>query len=146
MVSPAGARVQGYAANEDGAIATSAAVDLQIKTAPLPATATQSASIALNLDGRKAVKDASAFSITDASSYQNTTSLPVYDEAGNQYSMSMYFVKSAASEWSVFASADGKQSGTGPVGKLAFKSNGEIDTAATSLPFSVPLKIGRAHV
>jgi flagellar hook protein FlgE len=141
VTNSAGARVQGFAANVDGTIATSTVVDLNFSSDPLPATATAAAAIEVNLDGRKAIKDPSGFSISDSSSYQNTTSIPVFDAAGNQHSMALYFVKTATSQWDVFASADGKQAGSQAIGTLAFQANGEIDSAATRLPFTVPLTL-----
>ena len=139
VVNPAGAKLQGFLANADGTVATSTAVDLQIDTTPMAAEATAKSGVVLNLDARKSTLDPAAFRMTDPSTYQNTTSMPVYDDLGVQHAMSLYFVKKDATNWDVFASADGAQVGTGPVGTVAFQANGQIDTTATTQPFSLAL-------
>lgn len=141
IVNPAGARLQGYLAKTDGAVAASTPVDLKIGNTALAATPTTAAKIELNLDSRKGTADPAAFRITDPTSYQNTTAMPIFDSQGSQHALSMFFVKESAQRWQVFASADGTQVGTGPVGTLAFQANGEIDTAATTQPFALSLTL-----
>jgi flagellar hook protein FlgE len=74
-------------------------------------------------------------------SYDYSTALTVYDSLGNAHSLSYYFVKdsTAAGAWNVFGNVDGKMTAatdvpsldsTKPI-KLAFGSNGSLDTVTT---------------
>src|SRR5262249_15386345 len=74
------------------------------------------------------------------------TSLSVFDSQGNPHTLSLYFVKSAANTWNVFAAGDGVQIGAGAVGTLAFQTDGTVDPVATTFPsnINVPATAGAA--
>jgi flagellar hook protein FlgE len=86
----------------------------------------------LNLDARKAVTAPAAaplIDFADASTYNNATSLTVYDAKGQDVAMSLYFQKSANDEWNVFATANGTTVGGVPgaplpITTITFQSNG----------------------
>lgn len=144
VATPSGGRLQGFAVAEDGSVATAAPIDLRIQSDGVPPEATTAATMKLNLDSRKAIADPAAFRMSDSSTYQQATSMPVFDSLGKEHAMGLYFVKSGASSWDVFAAADGVQVGNAPVGQLTFKSDGQLDTAATTQPFSLSLPVSGA--
>jgi flagellar hook protein FlgE len=99
----------------------------------------------INLDSRKTLADPAAFRMGDSSTYQHATSMPVFDSLGKKHVLGLYFVKSAESTWNVFASSDGVSVGTGPIGQMAFQSNGQIDTAASPQPFTISVPVAGAN-
>src|SRR5262249_36314553 len=104
------------------------------------------AEVVSNLDSRAAVLPAAGFDPTDPATYHNATSFSVFDSQGNAHTLSLYFMKTAANTWQVFAAGDGTQIGAGPSGTLAFQPDGSVDTAATTFPstINVPATAGAA--
>lgn len=144
IVNAAGGRLTGYLANSGGTLVTSAPTDIQIIQSDIAPKTTTGVTAGVNLDSRKAI-NAAAFDITDSTTYDSATSLSVYDSLGNAHAVSIYFTKSAANVWDVYAAVDGTQIGAGSVGALTFDgATGLIDAAATTLPFviSAPVTTG----
>jgi flagellar hook protein FlgE len=146
IVNSTGAQLSGYAANSAGVINTAAFGSLRLSTADIPAQASTQAEVVANLDSRNAPLPAAGFDITDPATYHSATSLSVFDSQGNPHSLSLYFVKTAANTWSVFAAGDGVQIGAGAAGTLAFQTDGTIDTVASTFPstINVPATAGAA--
>jgi len=72
----------------------------------------------LNLDARAtAIDPALAFDPSNLNTFNNSTSMTVYDELGGAHIMAIYMRKEASNDWSVFATVDGTQVdvGTAPV-------------------------------
>lgn len=141
VATPSGARLQGFAVAEDGSVATATPVDLRIEIDGVPPEATTAATMKLNLDSRKTAADPAAFRLSDSTTYQHATSMPVYDSLGKEHALGLYFVKSAASTWDVFAAADGAQIGSSRVGQLTFKADGQVDTTASPQPFAINVPV-----
>jgi flagellar hook protein FlgE len=141
VINPAGARVQGFLPNDTGVATAGNMVDLKVDTTEVPPVASTSASVTLNLDSRKTALTSAGFRLNDSASYHNATSLTAYDDLGVAHTLSTYYVKTGDNQWDVFAAADGKQVGTGPAGTLKFLANGELDTAATTLPLTLDLEV-----
>ncbi len=137
IVNGNGLRLTGYLANSAGVLNTAAPTDLLIPSNDLTPKATAKVNAVLNVDSRAATKSAAAFSLSDPTTYNNSTSVAVYDSLGNAHTLSTYFLKTAANTWQVFASNDGVQIGAAAVGTLTFQSNGAINTVATTLPFAL---------
>ncbi|MDB5777100.1 MAG: flagellar hook protein FlgE [Herbaspirillum sp.] len=130
-------------------------VPIKIDTSALPATATSTATDVLNLDSRGAVI-ATAFDATNATTYQNTTGMTVYDSLGNTHNVQTYYVKSAVSAtptttWDVYATVDGVPSPPlaggvqSPIGSLVFDANGQsvaATAAAQTFPVTIPAGSG----
>jgi flagellar hook protein FlgE len=144
VATPSGARLQGFAVGEDGSVATASPIDLRIEVNGVPPEATTAATMKLNLDSRKSVADPAAFRMGDSSTYQHATSMPVFDSLGKEHALGLYFVKSGASSWDVFAASDGSQIGSDPVGRLAFQADGQVDLAASPQPFSISVPVAGA--
>lgn len=113
IVTPLGERLMGYQTiNTDGTASFTGATTpraLQVPPIGIGATAT-SGDIAFrgNLNSSSAVPTVTPFDPTDPKSYNFTTSSAFYDSLGNQYSLTLYFVKDAApatNQWTLHAYA-----------------------------------------
>jgi flagellar hook protein FlgE len=142
IVNATGSKVTGYGVDTSGNILISNAGPLQISMAQLQASASTAASIGLNLDSREAVNSA-AFDANDPTTYNKATSMSVYDSLGNPHAFNTYYVKTAANTWKVYGAVDGTAL-PASLGQLTFKTDGTLDTTATTLPFNltVPLTNG----
>jgi flagellar hook protein FlgE len=142
IVNTNGAHLTGYTADATGNVTTGTPGDLKISKTDLSPMATSKATAGLNLDSRKTALAAAGFNLTNAATYHGATSLSSYDSLGNAHTLSLYFVKTAANNYSVFAANDGVQVGAAAVGSLVFKTDGSLDTTATTLPFNLSIPIG----
>lgn len=146
VVTSDGSRVTGYTADAGGVLNTAALGELRVPTSGVLPNATTTISAQVNLDSRNGTLSAAAFNMNDPATYNDSTSIAVYDTLGNAHTLSTYFVKTAANQWSVFASANGVQIGAGAAGTMTFTQNGLIDTGATTFPFvlTAPVTTGAA--
>lgn len=112
IVTPLGERLMGYQTlNSDGTasfIGATAPRALQIPPIGIGAKATGTDAVPVvfrgNLNSADAAKAATpAFSTTDSSTYNFTSSSAIYDSLGNQHAMTLYFRKTAANTWNVYS-------------------------------------------
>ncbi|MBN8511076.1 MAG: flagellar hook protein FlgE [Burkholderiales bacterium] len=137
IVNNALARLMGYAADDAGVIQPGASVALRLPTGGIDPNPSTRADLEFNLDSRVAVTTPTAAPLIDfgdATTYNNATSLTVYDMKGQDVAMSLYFQKAANDQWNVFATANGTTiSGTAaaptPIATLQFPSNGSAPTS-----------------
>ena len=107
VVNSASQRLTGYAATATGVIVPSTPSEIRVDTSDLTPQATSLSEVGLNLDSRQSVP-ATAFAVTDPTSYNASTSMSVYDTLGNSHVMGIYFVKTAtANQWSLYTNLDG---------------------------------------
>ncbi len=107
VVNSAAQRLTGYAATATGVIVPSTPSEIRVDTSDLTPQATSLSEVGLNLDSRQSVP-ATAFAVTDPTSYNASTSMSVYDTLGNSHVMGIYFVKTAtANQWSLYTNLDG---------------------------------------
>ena len=144
MVNSNGDNLTGYAAGPGGVVDTASFAKLRVSTAQVPAGATTTGNVSVNLNARKALLLPAGFNPTDPATYSDATSLSVFDTLGNEHTLSLYFMKTAANSWKVFAAGDGVQIGAGSAGTLAFAANGTLDTVASTFPsiVNVPSSAG----
>jgi len=139
IVNSQGSRLTGYPADASGTISAGTPAELRLQTGDIAPRATASGRIGANLDARAGVP-ATAFSLSDATSYNGATSLPVYDSQGVEHTVATYFRKVSDNTWDVYAAANGTQIGAGPVGTVSFGADGKLATASpTSLTLNVPV-------
>ncbi len=144
FVNNAGMKLMGYPATADGVIQPGAAVPLQLPTAGVPPKATGEISLQMNLDSRQQATGRVAepgIDFNDASTYNNATSLTVYDVRGQEVALTLYFQKSdevgANADdiiWNVYATANGAPVGgepATPVTTLTFPANGAAPSSPT---------------
>jgi flagellar hook protein FlgE len=148
IVTNTGLKLVGYPAAKDGTIQPGAAVPLQLPTGGVAPNPTGSVKIEMNLDARKATTlpaGTPQIDFTDAKTYNDATSVTVFDAKGQDVALTYYFQKSATDNWNVYATANGtsvKVDGSGnplPVTTIAFPGNGGTPTAPTgTVAFDVP--------
>jgi flagellar hook protein FlgE len=131
IVNATGAALTGYTANAAGVLSTGAPAKLQINTADLPPAITGKVKEVVNLDSGQAVPVTTPFSPIDPTSYNNATSISVYDSLGNSHVMQSFFVKTnsataGVSSWDVYGVADNVPIGTAPLGTLKFGPDGAL--------------------
>lgn len=66
-----------------------------------------------------------AFNAADSTTYNFSTSVPVYDSLGGQQQVSMYFVRKSAGMWDVYAGQPGNVPST-PIGSAKFDTSGNL--------------------
>jgi len=117
---------------------TGATGPLQLDRSDIAPAATTTIDVQANLDA-SATPPTAAFAPTDASSYNNSTSLTIFDSLGSPHLNTMYFRKTSPNNWDVFQYVDGNQVNTGaPLGEtLTFDSSGAITGGSpTSMTFT----------
>jgi flagellar hook protein FlgE len=150
IVNNQGLELLGYPADGTGTIQPGLAKPLQLPTAGISPNPTTKIKLEMNLDSRAGVKNPGAgvvpqIDFTDPTTYNNATSVTVYDAKGQDVAMTYYFQKTATDQWNVFATANGQPvNGTAaapdpitaaPIDFLA-DGSGPI-TAVTALPISL---------
>lgn len=129
LVNGSGQRLTGYLANDDGTI-TGQLGDLRLNTSNIEPAATATVGAGLNLSSDDSAPAVTPFDVTDPSSYNNSTSVTVYDSLGNSHELATYYVKTGPNAWDVHALIDGNSVGTQA---LSFADNGAIDPASAQL-------------
>jgi flagellar hook protein FlgE len=117
-----------FQADQNGNI-TGATGPLQLDRSDIAPAATTTIDVQANLDASAtAVPAATVFNPSDATSYNNSTSLTIFDSLGSPHLNTMYFRKTADNTWDVFQYVDGVQvNGAAPAGDtITFNSLGAI--------------------
>lgn len=139
IVNSTGARLTGYMADSKGVLTTGSTSPININTSDIKPLQTANVNGVMNLDSRSPVLSSASFNPKDPSTFTSSTSISVFDSLGNSHVLQTYFVKTGSGTWDVYGTDEGAKIGAGPLGTLNFKSDGTIDTATTSLPFSVSI-------
>jgi len=117
---------------------TGATGPLQLDRSDISPAATTTVDVQANLDASAAVPTA-PFSTTDATSYNNSTSLTIFDSLGSPHLSTMYFTKTANNTWDVRQFVDGTQVNTGApaADAITFDNTGAITGGSpTSMTFT----------
>jgi flagellar hook protein FlgE len=140
-------KLLGYPASGNGVIQPGAAVPLQLPTSGINPQVTSSVKMEFNLDsgaGTTAPASGAQINFSDPSTYNNATSLTVYDQRGQEVALTYYFQKSATDTWNVFVTANGTTvSGTSalptPLTTITYPASGAAPTApAGAITLNVP--------
>ncbi|MBL8332377.1 MAG: flagellar hook protein FlgE [Rubrivivax sp.] len=149
LVNNTGLKLLGYSADPGtGQIQPGLAVPLQLPTAGVSPQATTAINMQMNLDSTKSVTLPAAaplIDFADAATYNNATSLTVYDGKGQPVALTYYFQRSdgptqgnpaAPDEWNVYITANGETVGgtaaaPDPVLTITFAADGSAPTATT---------------
>ncbi len=135
-----GLKLVGYPVDLNGAIQPGAAVPLQLPTGGVAPKVTSKNSMEMNLDSRKGVTMPTGtpkIDFTNAATYNDASSVTVYDAKGQDVALTYYFQKAATDSWNVYATANGtsvKVDGAGnplPVTGISYPPNGGLPTAPT---------------
>ncbi len=149
IVNNTGYKLLGYSADPGtGQIQPGLAKPLQLPTGGVAPEATSAIKMQLNLDSTKSVTlpaTAPLIDFSDATTYNNATSLTAYDDKGQAIALTYYFQRAsgsnvatpgAADEWNVYVTANGVTVGgtaaaPDPVMSITFASDGSGPTATT---------------
>ena len=146
IVNSAGLQLMGYPANDQGVIQPGAARALQLPTGGVDPNETTEVNIEMNLDSRLATTlpaSGAQIDFNDAATYNNATSISVYDAKGQDVAVTYYFQKSGTDTWNVYATANGVTlAGTAaaplPVTSITFPSDGSAPTSPSG-PVSITI-------
>jgi flagellar hook protein FlgE len=148
IINAGNARLTGYVADSRGILSTGAPAEINIRSSDLPPQLTTTVEAMLNLDSRKDVPVTTPFSIDDPTTYNNATSVSVFDSLGNAHVLQTFYVKTAPGAWDIYAAADEAIINGGvAIGSLAFGTDGALTAASqASLPLtaSIPVTTGAA--
>jgi flagellar hook protein FlgE len=140
LISASADRLTGYTADAAGLLSTGAPVDIKINATDLPPATTANVTAQLNLDSRSTIPVAAPFNAANPSTYNNATSITVYDGLGNAHVLQTYFVKTAPGTWDVYGTYDNGTAtvATNPpvIGQLGFSATGAINVPVPPLPAS----------
>lgn len=164
IVNNDGLRLQGFPIDAAGG-ASGTSGDLQLKSGQVPAQMTSKASLEFNLDSRAkftAEEGVQGMDLNDSSTYNNTTSMTVYDAKGQQIAVTFYFQRAKTSEvdpndpngqlqdiWNVYATANGQPinadgsvpdggNPTEPITQMVFGADGKIQSPTAPLGLIIP--------
>jgi flagellar hook protein FlgE len=146
-------KLLGYPASPNGVIQPGAASPLQLPTSGINPQVTSQIDMEFNLDSRLAVTAptaGAAINFTDPTTYNNATSMSVYDDKGQDVALTYYFQKAATDTWNVFVTANGTTiAGTAaaplPVTTIAFPPNGSAPTSpAAPIAINIPASTNAA--
>jgi flagellar hook protein FlgE len=110
IVNNEGLQLMGYPADGTGVIQPGQASALRLPTAGINPAQTTRVALELNLDSRAgstAPVSGPAIDFGNPSTYNNATSVTVYDAKGQDMALTYYFQKSATDTWNVFVTANG---------------------------------------
>lgn len=115
----------------DDTFNTGALADLQLTSTTNPPSATTTIECSVNLPANAEVPTVTPFDPDDPESYNESTSVTVYDSLGMSHTQTMYYVKEAATgTWTLHTTIDGTELGVGET--LVFDDSGTLITPATA--------------
>lgn len=120
-------RLQVYPPSTAGNFNTSTLSDLRLVTSESPPQATSTVETVFNLPASAPLPATPTFDPADPTSYNNATSVTVYDSLGSAHTTSVYFVKNATNEWTMNLYIDGNASGSQT---LTYNENGVLTSPA----------------
>ncbi|MFG6487341.1 flagellar hook protein FlgE [Roseateles sp. BYS78W] len=146
IVNNDGLKLMGYPANGAGVIQPGTATPLQLPTGGIPPAVTSKVQMEFNLDSRLKVTapgsgTGTGIDLTDSTTYNNATSMTVYDAKGQDVAVTFYFQKAATAAdgsdtWNVYATANGTPFDTDSSGAaIALDANGNPTTPYTTITF-----------
>jgi len=110
IVNSRGDRLQGFPVDATTGRPADVAQEILVPRGSIPPAATRAGSLELNLDARAtAIDPALTFDPANLNTFNNSTSMTVYDELGGSHIMAIYMRKEASNDWSVYATVDGTQ-------------------------------------
>jgi len=128
VVNSQGLALQAYPPLANSGFNTGGLANLSLNTNLSQPQATSTAQITANLPANATPPPDAPFSATDPNSYNNTTSLTVYDSLGAAHTASLYFINAAPNAWEVQLTVDG--TAVGAPQALDYSQTGQLTTPA----------------
>ena len=153
IVNAFGKQLMGYAADGLGVIQPGQAVPLQLPTGGVAPKPTARMDIQMNLDSRLRASvpvSGAAIDFNDAATYNNATSLTLFDAKGQEVALTYYFQKVSTDTWNVFATANGESvlgtpGAPDPISTIVFAADGSAPTSPIGpITFTVPASVNSA--
>ena len=148
VVNSQGDKLMGYPADGTGTILPGQAKPLQMPTAGITPKPTDKIRLEVNLDARSATTlpaSAPLIDLSDPTTYNNATSLTVFDAKGQDVALTYYFQKAATDTWNVYVTANGTPLATDAQGvptpstTIVFPINGGTPTSpAGTVALDIP--------
>ncbi|MEZ5499538.1 MAG: flagellar hook protein FlgE [Steroidobacteraceae bacterium] len=133
VVNSQAQRLQVFPPNSGGTFNTGALADLRIVTTESPPEATNNAEMIVNLPGNASPPPVAGFDPADPDTYNQATSLTVYDSLGASHTATVYFSRTATpNQWETRLYIDGSAVGGAqtldysPTGTLLSPANGQL--------------------
>jgi flagellar hook protein FlgE len=122
-------RLQAFPVNGTGGFNTGGLSDLRLQTGVSAPAATQNAQVLFNLPSDATAPLAAPFNPANANTYNEATSLTVYDSLGAAHTGTMYFEKTAvANSWNTYFYVDG--TAVGGATPLSYTNTGTLAVPA----------------
>jgi flagellar hook protein FlgE len=135
IVNAQGNKLMGYAVDpKTGLISQGNIVPLQLSNQELPPQVTSTAQIGLNLNAADTPPTTTTFSPSDPTSYNNSTSMTIYDSLGVSHIVNLYFQMApspAVNTWNAYMTVDGLPATGTSLGTVSFDSTGALTTPAS---------------
>ncbi|MFQ3209343.1 MAG: flagellar hook protein FlgE [Colwellia sp.] len=109
VVNSGGGHLLGFPVNPDGtssSVSLSTATPVRIPTASGAPTPSSEVDIRMNLPAGDVPPANTVFDPSDPLTFNNSTSVTIFDSLGDDHIMTYYFVKSNSNEWNVFTAVD----------------------------------------
>lgn len=109
VVNSQGGHLLGFPINPDGSsssVSLSTASPIRIPTSSGAPTKTSQVDIRMNLPAGDVPPANTTFDPSDPLTFNNSTSVTIFDSLGDSHVMTYYFVKKAANEWNMFSAVD----------------------------------------
>ncbi|MBT8766456.1 flagellar hook protein FlgE [Metapseudomonas boanensis] len=132
IVDNFGYNLQGYTTDDNGVLQTGSIGNLRIRATSQAPAATSIVTQGFNLNSTSTVPT-NAFSPTDPTSYNSSTSTNIFDSQGNAHVMTQFFVKTAPNAWTMNVLIDGSH----PLAGVANLAASTAASAAGATPASV---------
>jgi flagellar hook protein FlgE len=127
VTSSQGQRLQVFPISSNGTFNTGTLSDLRLATSDAPPQATTRSEFGINLPANAAVPAVPTFDPANASSYNHTTAITIYDSLGASHTATAFFSKTATvNEWEARFYVDG--TAVGGANTLTYSSLGVLQT------------------
>lgn len=143
VINSEGYNLQGYGVNANGDIVSGVTTNLKVDSSNQAPNATSSVVETLALNSNSSVPNNTPFDASDSSTYNWSTSVPLYDTQGNSHTMTQYFVKDDSNQWTMYTLIDGRNPAD-PTSteayevSIGFTASGALDlTSLASTDFDV---------
>lgn len=154
IINDQGNKLLGYPADAQGNIVQGAAKPLQLPTGGIDPQQTTKSTIEFNLDARAAVTtpvSGPTIDFTDQKTYNNATSVTMFDAKGQDVAVSYYFQKTGTDTFDVYATANGTTVGgspgaPAPISSLQYSTDGStlISPAGGAITLDIPASTNAA--
>ena len=132
IINDQGNKLMGYPADASGNIVQGAAKALQLPTGGIDPQQTTKSTMEFNLDARAGVTTPTSgpsIDFTNQKTYNNATSVTMYDAKGQDVAVSYYFQKTGTDAFDVYATANGttvkgSAGAPAPIASLRFSADG----------------------